>query len=150
MPSSKEKRKEIGQITPPHRPRVRSRRLHPLEPHILRSEPIAEPHVLGVQKVVPPDTDPQEPQATVAGLIQQRIRLLVRLLVEGRDGAECADVGEPIEVVETCVQRLTASHREPRDRAADEALRSATYSLQGKLLVGVINSLGVRRDPIPV
>ena len=28
----------------------------------------------------------------------------------------------------------------------DEALRNATYSLQGKLLVGVINSIGVRRD----
>ena len=30
--------------------------------------------------------------------------------------------------------------------AADEALRSATDSLQGKLLVGTINSIGVRRD----
>ncbi len=30
--------------------------------------------------------------------------------------------------------------------AADEALRKATDSLQGKLLVGVINSIGVRRD----
>jgi HEAT repeat protein len=30
--------------------------------------------------------------------------------------------------------------------AVDEALRNACYSLQGKLLVGVINSIGVRRD----
>jgi HEAT repeat protein len=30
--------------------------------------------------------------------------------------------------------------------AADEALRKATESLQGRLLVGVINSIGVRRD----
>ncbi len=30
--------------------------------------------------------------------------------------------------------------------AVDEALRNAMYSLQGKLLVGVINSIGVRRD----
>ena len=30
--------------------------------------------------------------------------------------------------------------------AADEALRTAAYSLQGKLLVGMINSIGVRRD----
>src|SRR6185503_2803815 len=31
-------------------------------------------------------------------------------------------------------------------RAADEALREALGKLQGKLLVGVINSIGVRRD----
>jgi hypothetical protein len=31
--------------------------------------------------------------------------------------------------------------------AADEALRAAAGKLQGKLLVGVINSIGVRRDP---
>ncbi len=30
--------------------------------------------------------------------------------------------------------------------AADEALRKATESLQGRLLVGVINSIGIRRD----
>lgn len=30
--------------------------------------------------------------------------------------------------------------------AAAEALRNATYTLEGKLLVGVINSIGVRRD----
>jgi HEAT repeat protein len=30
--------------------------------------------------------------------------------------------------------------------AADEALRNAAYSLEGKLLVGTINSIGVRRD----
>jgi HEAT repeat protein len=30
--------------------------------------------------------------------------------------------------------------------AADEALRNAAYSLEGKLLVGAINSIGVRRD----
>jgi HEAT repeat protein len=30
--------------------------------------------------------------------------------------------------------------------AADEALRSATYSLEGNLLIGAINSIGVRRD----
>src|SRR5579871_5626109 len=30
--------------------------------------------------------------------------------------------------------------------AADEALRTAANSLQGKLLVGTINSIGVRRD----
>jgi HEAT repeat protein len=30
--------------------------------------------------------------------------------------------------------------------ASDEALRKATESLQGKLLVGVVNSIGVRRD----
>ena len=32
------------------------------------------------------------------------------------------------------------------DPAADEALRKATETLEGKLLVGVINSIGVRRD----
>jgi HEAT repeat protein len=32
----------------------------------------------------------------------------------------------------------------------DEALRQAAESLQGKLLVGVINSIGVRRDPLSV
>jgi HEAT repeat protein len=32
------------------------------------------------------------------------------------------------------------------DKEADDALRNATHSLQGKLLVGVINSIGVRRD----
>src|SRR5213076_187163 len=31
-------------------------------------------------------------------------------------------------------------------KEADEALRKATESLQGRLLVGVINSIGVRRD----
>ena len=30
--------------------------------------------------------------------------------------------------------------------AADEALRKATENLEGRLLVGVINSIGVRRD----
>jgi HEAT repeat protein len=34
--------------------------------------------------------------------------------------------------------------------AADEALRGAMPKLQGKLLVGVINSIGVRGDPIAV
>lgn len=34
--------------------------------------------------------------------------------------------------------------------AADEALRKATESLEGKLLVGVINSIGVRRDAAAV
>ncbi len=34
--------------------------------------------------------------------------------------------------------------------AADEALRSASDSLQGKLLVGTINSIGVRRDAAAV
>lgn len=34
--------------------------------------------------------------------------------------------------------------------AADEALRTATNSLQGKLLVGTINSIGVRRDAAAV
>ncbi len=33
------------------------------------------------------------------------------------------------------------------DPAADEALRYATTTVQGKLLVGTINSIGVRRDP---
>lgn len=33
------------------------------------------------------------------------------------------------------------------DPSADEALRNALDSLEGELLVGVINSLGVRRDP---
>ncbi len=32
------------------------------------------------------------------------------------------------------------------DPSADEALRKATHALKGKLLVGAINSLGVRRD----
>jgi len=31
--------------------------------------------------------------------------------------------------------------------AADESLRTATDTLEGKLLVGTINSIGVRRDP---
>src|SRR5207248_6111247 len=34
--------------------------------------------------------------------------------------------------------------------AADEVLRKATDSLQGKLLVGTINSIGVRRDAVAV
>lgn len=33
------------------------------------------------------------------------------------------------------------------DPAADEALRAATAKLEGRLLIGVINSIGVRRDP---
>jgi hypothetical protein len=33
------------------------------------------------------------------------------------------------------------------DPAADEALRAAMDKVQGNLLVGVINSIGVRRDP---
>ncbi|MGD9648438.1 MAG: hypothetical protein AB7U73_22195, partial [Pirellulales bacterium] len=33
------------------------------------------------------------------------------------------------------------------DPAADEALRAAVGELQGKLLVGTINSIAVRRDP---
>ena len=33
------------------------------------------------------------------------------------------------------------------DPAADEALRQAVATLEGRLLVGVINSIGVRRDP---
>jgi hypothetical protein len=32
---------------------------------------------------------------------------------------------------------------------SDDALRSAAESLQGQLLVGVINSIGVRRTPTP-
>jgi HEAT repeat protein len=36
------------------------------------------------------------------------------------------------------------------DKSADEALIKATYTLQGKLLVGTINSIGVRRDPAAV
>ncbi|MBI3839038.1 MAG: PBS lyase [Planctomycetia bacterium] len=32
------------------------------------------------------------------------------------------------------------------DPAADEALRNATHSLKGRLLIGAINSIGVRRD----
>ncbi len=35
-------------------------------------------------------------------------------------------------------------------KAADEALVKASYSLQGKLLIGVINSIGVRRDAAAV
>src|ERR1700752_1180659 len=35
-------------------------------------------------------------------------------------------------------------------QAADEALRKATESVKGKLLVGVINSIGVRRDAASV
>jgi HEAT repeat protein len=35
-------------------------------------------------------------------------------------------------------------------KAADEALLKATYTLQGRLLVGVINSIGVRRDAAAV
>ena len=34
-----------------------------------------------------------------------------------------------------------------RDRAADDALRGALGKTQGKLLVGVIGSIGKRRDP---
>jgi HEAT repeat protein len=33
---------------------------------------------------------------------------------------------------------------------ADEALRQATASLQGRLLIGTLNSIGVRRDPLAV
>lgn len=34
-----------------------------------------------------------------------------------------------------------------QDPAADQALRDALGKVKGKLLVGVINSIGVRRDP---
>ncbi|MHB8973227.1 MAG: HEAT repeat domain-containing protein [Pirellulaceae bacterium] len=36
------------------------------------------------------------------------------------------------------------------DPAADAALREATGKVQGRLLIGVINSIGVRRDPLAV
>ena len=35
------------------------------------------------------------------------------------------------------------------DPAADAALREALGSVKGRTLVGVINSIGVRRDPLP-
>ncbi|HEX5106083.1 MAG TPA: PBS lyase, partial [Pirellulaceae bacterium] len=51
-------------------------------------------------------------------------------------------------------ERLASWARTPLEAMpgaeADEALRKASESLEGKLLVGVINSIGVRRDAAAV
>jgi hypothetical protein len=81
-----------------------------------------------------------DPQASVYA----RAKACQRLAVVG-DGSAVPVLAPLLGDVHLSLYARTALETMP-DRAADDALRAALGKVQGKLLAGVINSIGKRRD----